>query len=414
MPERKFVIAPAADITVKTVFDEFEKIVKGRTTYRIGGISTPFDSTSQKLIGLLGSSRLLDSAHLSLDNYNIFYRNNRIVDGSSETYHPSLSVIGFNSPDQNSNTDLSITILKTIDNFIREKGLEVRINEDMEQPNPERLASQLNSAFTAQVDRTNEYFRQLSSEWDQRRRQLDADASERLTALNAEKQAFEDQMRAEREELAAQRKELDDKSNMHARREIRRELITTLQGRQKSFQISRETTSLRGPIHAAFVILSTAAFAGAAWSLYVWGVSTTENWGPATVTSAIKTVLFTFAFLTTTGLYISWMNRWFDKHAEAQFQTRQFELDINRASWAVEAALEWRAASQEQMPDSLIGGITKHLFENGPHESIDYSPMTALAENLLGSAANIKMRVGKNEVVMDRKSIKDVKKAAAD
>jgi hypothetical protein len=104
------------------------------------------------------------------------------------------------------------------------------------------------------------------------------------------------------------------------------------------------------------------------------------------------------------------MNRWFDKHAEAQFVTKQYEIDINRATWAVEAALEWQRAQGGEMPPALVNGITNHLFERERGESAEYSPLEALASSILGSAASMKLNMAGTEVNMDRKSIRAMTK----
>jgi len=106
------------------------------------------------------------------------------------------------------------------------------------------------------------------------------------------------------------------------------------------------------------------------------------------------------------------MNRWFDKHADAQFQTKQFEIDINRATWAVEAALEWKNIQNEEMPEALLAGITKNLFEGSTAtgETVEYSPLSALASGLLSSASNVKLNANGYEVSYDAKSLKKLQK----
>lgn len=195
------------------------------------------------------------------------------------------------------------------------------------------------------------------------------------------------------------------------RRAIRGELINTIQNRQLKFQLSPETSRLRTPIHFVFLLLLLFTLSGAIYTLLEWGAATIENWDAHTLSLIVKPVAFAFAFVTAAGLYITWMNRWFDKRAEAEFQARQFEIDINRASWAVEAALEWKGIQGEQMPEALLTGITKHLFEIHASDSAEYAPLEVLATSILGTAANIKMQLAGNEISLDRKSLKEISKS---
>ncbi|MDP4024047.1 hypothetical protein Q8W71_15565 [Methylobacterium sp. NEAU 140] len=273
------------------------------------------------------------------------------------------------------------------------------------------LISKIEASSTEQIARINEYFVEMTERFDARNAALNDHVDARRSELEAEFAAKQDQLELERTKLLEEQKALDDRTNTHARRAIRGELLTTLQKRQASFSVSRDTRSLRWPIHLVFIVLIVSTFVGTAWSLYVWGVSSNDVFGTVAITSAIKSVVFTFGFLTTAGLYVSWMNRWFDKHADAQFQTKQFEIDINRASWAVEAALEWKGIQGEQMPDALLMGITKHLFETSPADNTEYSPLEALASSILGSASNLNLDVNGSKIAFDRKSIASIKKA---
>jgi hypothetical protein len=60
--------------------------------------------------------------------------------------------------------------------------------------------------------------------------------------------------------------------------------------------------------------------------------------------------------------YLRWLNRWFEQHAAAEFNLKQFELDVDRASWVVETSMEWRASEHGVIPSHLLDSITRNLF----------------------------------------------------
>ena len=62
--------------------------------------------------------------------------------------------------------------------------------------------------------------------------------------------------------------------------------------------------------------------------------------------------------------YIRWNDSWFRQHADEEFQLKRFELDIDRASWVVEMALEWKDEKGTEIPEELIERFTENLFKD--------------------------------------------------
>lgn len=283
------------------------------------------------------------------------------------------------------------------------------------------MLSAIQAAAGDQIIRTNEFFQEMTRNFEARQKELEDQAIQDRAAVEELRQsaiADADKRRAEiedeRKRLEALRAELDDRDNTHARRATRTDLVEVLKQRQQSFSVSKDTVRLRRPIHAIFLVLLAATGSGAAWSMYVWGSLPSTSWTDvASVSSALKSVVLSFAFLTSAGLYISWMNRWFDKHSDAQFVTKQYEIDINRATWAVEAALEWQKRQGGDMPPALLNGITQHLFERQGGDIAEYSPGDLLASSLLGSASNMRLNLGGAELNLDRKGLREMTKPAS-
>lgn len=84
----------------------------------------------------------------------------------------------------------------------------------------------------------------------------------------------------------------------------------------------------------------------------------------------------------------------------------QFEIDISRAAWAVEAAMEWQKLRDEPMPEVLLQGLTRKLFEPVATNDEKNSSLDDLASTILGSAASAQIKVAGNEIILDRKSLR--------
>ena len=121
--------------------------------------------------------------------------------------------------------------------------------------------------------------------------------------------------------------------------------------------------------------------------------------------------MLTLVFVGALLFYIRWLNRWFEQHAAAEFLLKQFELDIDRASWVVETAMEWRRDQNAEVPAPLLEGITRNLFSDRGDSSETHSAADDLASALVGNASQLKLRMGENEVSFDRKGLAGLGKA---
>jgi hypothetical protein len=206
--------------------------------------------------------------------------------------------------------------------------------------------------------------------------------------------------------------ELDDSDHTHARRKKQEELRAKIVSRSQNFRVTPETIGTRRPIHiACFVGLILLALMN-----YYFVSNFTEYIAAATPAGNVAVTLvfakqfgLTIAFLGLLAYYIRWLNRWSEKYATTEFGIKQFELDIDRASWAVETMLEWKAEklSSEEFPDSLLQGISRNLFSQ-PDQSNqeEMHPADYLASALLGTARGIKLSIAGNEIELDPKKIR--------
>jgi hypothetical protein len=250
----------------------------------------------------------------------------------------------------------------------------------------------------------------LEEEFAKRRRQLENDAHaaefERQKALEARLEA----VRAEDERLQALQKEIDDRNNTHARRELHRDLKAKISQRAGSMKVTPETIRNRTPIHIA-TCLAVASMLG----LILW-LSAQAASMPSGLTSVqyliagIKPALLTVAMLGLIAWYLRWMNRWFERYADAEFQLKQFELDIDRASWVVEAALEWKLSQDRPMPEHLLETISRNLFSKSEaDDASDMHPADYLASAILGRASALNLKMPGGELSLTGKDIQRLK-----
>lgn len=419
MAKHETMFLMGADSCILDLFTGLEDLFGTAARISIEGFPSPFKIGDDLLTEILESGEnIINSASVSRpDNrLSVTYQAFRAFNDQGHAVpNPNFCIFYISIQDQNRPTDEEVAkVVKTVRQFGKDNSLLPKNSLQVKgaKADPARaLMSAVQASSADQISKVNQFFIRMSSEFEEQRKKLQDEFDKRDSELAERAREQERKISEEKAALEATRKEIDDRNNTHARRAIRGELIGVIKQRQENFSIPPGTSRLRLPIHVIFILIIALTGLGAVWSIVFWTANAdTLNFG--TVGLAVKSAIFTFGFLTSSGLYISWMNRWFDKHADAQFQTKQFEIDINRATWAVEAALEWKKIQGEEMPDALLIGVTKHLFESKSGESTEYSPMEALASSILGSASNLKLNVGGNELTLDRKSLRQIKSDA--
>lgn len=241
----------------------------------------------------------------------------------------------------------------------------------------------------------------LLKDYDKKRDQLEADIAAQKRHLEEEEASLQTRVKA-----------LDDRNNTHARRALHTNLKARIAEHASKFELTKDTNDRRRPIHIAVWVAMTGLLLLLVYTTYN---STIVFGGSASVTvsiiAALKPLGLTVALLGLLSWYIRWMNRWFERHADAEFQLKQFELDIDRASWVVETALEWRFEQNNSIPDHLLESISRNLFSKGEKdEGADLHPADYLASALLGRASGLKLKVPGGEIEYGRGGIKGLQK----
>lgn len=259
------------------------------------------------------------------------------------------------------------------------------------------------------VHDTHNYRNKLDNEYSEKIKKLEKGFEEKEQSLEEKYAKAHEAFEAEKAALEVRRKELDDKDNTHARREIRRDILKEIKNRQKEFRLTQGTVALRRPIIIAMIMLIFVFLLGAiSTGLELFNKNYSGN---DLIIIIVKQAFYTFGAGGSLIFLIRWMNRWFEQHASNEFHLKQFELDIERASWLVETSFEWKDTKGTAMPPELLKSLSTNLFSD--REEIEHvtHPVDQLASALLGSASAIKLQAGDSLIEIDPKKLKksDVK-----
>jgi hypothetical protein len=285
--------------------------------------------------------------------------------------------------------------LKAIDTRRRIGGARSEAQADLEAMH-NSILQRLEQAATDQIQRNSEFARELEEQQLEKRKALEAE----FTAKQADLDAWHRDRKAEFDEAEARLKkresELDDRQNTHARRALQERLKAGIAARQQQFGLTLGTRKLRWPIHAVCLVLISLFGGLLYWSssqtlelLKAWQ-STANDYGLRLEFFYLigRSITLAAAFVGTAFFYLKWLNRWFEQHSEAEFLIKKMELDIDRASWVVETAFEWNHQVDEPMPETLMNGISRNLFDGTGRYADDVkNPADELASALFGSAA---------------------------
>lgn len=259
---------------------------------------------------------------------------------------------------------------------------------------------------------------------------LDANFLDRKKILHDEIEAEKNNIRIENEKIQNIKKELDDKSNTHARRQIRKEIFEEIKRRQEKFTLTSSTQRMRMPIKAAFIMLISVLLLLSFYTaiqiahLEGFGINLTNTKETTIIESnnqfnwqflllIFKQTISIAALIGIFIMYIRWEDRWMQTHADNEFHLKRFALDIERANWLVETGLEWKEAKGNAMPQELMLSLSKNLFEDEKSSQEEkIKPLNQLASSIIGSASLVKLRAGDSEIEINPNKLKKEKDIA--
>lgn len=384
----------------------------------LGGGNHGFDplkhENDQRLSSLLNKkSTLIATASYSVGGFNItIYRGGRTEHKSPYTDEVVLNPSGQCKLSEDEKLELTYTIVEQLRAFDvgRVVGLKGSEAEFQLAAIHESTLSRLEKLGESLIEETHRYRLKVDEELAEKSNHLD-------TELNRQKEALEDQCQAKlvsieqkEHELEALRKSIDDKSNTHARRQLRKDIISEIKSRQSKFFLTDGTNKLRRPIAIAIIGLILIFCYLAYFSILGFNESISSNDIQIIALAAVKQLIYSFGAVGSILFYIRWQNRWFEQHSLAEFQLKQLELDMERASWVVETSLEWNDAKNDKIPAELLESLTRNLFrEQSDKVERLVHPADQLASALVGSSSIIRLKAGDSELEIDPKKLQKKK-----
>lgn len=266
------------------------------------------------------------------------------------------------------------------------------------------------------IEQNEEYRHRLDQEKDDFKKQLQQDMKEEMQKVLDYKRKAEEDLKG-REQLVEERvQQLDDRDSRHARRALRADLKSAISDRTKNFQLSEKTNYKRYRIHILFAaLILVPGFIFFQSVIHELFSPRSGETGPEAWFYMLKPFVSGVALVAALVFYIRWENQWFHQHANEELRLKRLDLDIDRASWVVENALEWKDEKGSEIPSELLDRLSYNLFADeyseGKHPR---HPTEDLASALLGASTSLSMKIpGVGDALIDRKGIKSFKKAAS-
>lgn len=240
----------------------------------------------------------------------------------------------------------------------------------------------------------------LEEEFASRASSLEADYAQRRTDLTTEIDGLREEINSRELSLTERQKLLDDRDHIHARRQLR-EQITQNIARRLEESIVPPSTSTVGTLVLILILMVSSILGYVSFSSFLQFSQTilTERSAasPASAGPSLQSELWSTwpllarGFLASVGaiafvIYgISWLKSLYNDRLRAHRDLERYSIDLNRASWAVETMMEAKAADKA-IPDILIAGIAKNLFETSTLSNGKENGEDTLASLLRASA----------------------------
>ena len=268
--------------------------------------------------------------------------------------------------------------------------------------------SRLESLTQKLVTETHDYRMQLDAEMADHKRALTESFEEKTRGLDTKYEERNARLESRELDLNNLRRELDDRSARHARREQSRALQNKISDRSENFTLTQSTQSKRYPVHIIFVALLLLSSALIAFSLSV-PVQATE--GAEFWLGLGRLPLGALGFALTAVFYIRWTDQWFRQHANQEFRLQQLALDVDRAGYATEMLLEWQEDKGGEIPAVMVDRLTTGLFTDQTSATPVRHPSEDATATLMKAASSIRVDLpGIGELTLTGRQVRNLDK----
>ncbi len=235
---------------------------------------------------------------------------------------------------------------------------------------------------------------QREMEYQQRLHAIEEEASAKRAQEAAANEAGWAKLQKERERLAAREVEIDDRSHMHARREMRERITKDLRDRLTRPPVSAEAKLMRRSISVTCYGLIALFSIAAIYSAVELAFLTNAGGVDLKFYLAIGRFTASLAATAAVGFYLlGWLRRIHDDDVRSERDLERYLYDVDRASWAIDTILEAQsrdtADQQVAIPIEWIQGATHGLFARTERKNEDQAASEALGA-LLNFAAEAK------------------------
>lgn len=245
----------------------------------------------------------------------------------------------------------------------------------------------------------------------------DERAEAQKAALAEQAEGVRRQLAEEEASLAARKKEIDDRSHTHARRETRQAITTEVKARQGRPPVSRNTTLYRG----AIVVVSVGLFALLGWLTIVNSqevsvmIGRGQPLGPTFWAIIGRLALLTVGAVGAAAYLLNFLRHMHDDDLRAERDLERYLYDVDRASWVIETVLEAQRRDGEQEPVEIpvewVQGVTRSLFTRSEAKNPEESSLAAVG-SLFNFAAEAELGPGGTRLKFNRPGLRALKRHA--
>lgn len=232
----------------------------------------------------------------------------------------------------------------------------------------------------------------LEAEYVNRERELRSLLEQERLAFQQEKDEISRAFERREQGLAQRAEEMDMLEARAARRRDRQDLARRITENLQKFTLTDDTTRKRLPIHIISICLLLLLTGFTIYNMFTLSSALVERTESQLLwAQGVRSLLGGVALASTAVFYVRWTNHWFERHANAEFRLKRMALDVDRANWVVEMALEWKDEKGTEAPGILVDRLTADLFEDEAKSGGVVHPSEQLASAIFGAATELRI-----------------------